>query len=147
MNNERKVRCFILLAFCIFNGTLFSQKSDLRNVHDVLRPASQVSLNGYLAEKLKESLNNRILVQDADRLIEPFKPENRTETRMWQTEFWGKWFTSAVLAYRYHPDPKPTSFRDGISGEGNTVCWGCWPTTILPKIKKCSPAHPVSRIT
>src|SRR5699024_7086642 len=33
-------------------------------------------------------------------LIEPFR--HRTETRLWQTEFWGKWFTSAVLAYRYH---------------------------------------------
>jgi DUF1680 family protein len=39
-----------------------------------------------------------------DRLIAPFK--NRTEASCWQSEFWGKWFTSAVLAYRYHPDPK-----------------------------------------
>jgi len=25
---------------------------------------------------------------------------------MWQSEFWGKWFTSAALAYRYHPTPE-----------------------------------------
>lgn len=42
-----------------------------------------------------------MLAQDADRLVAPFS--NRTETWRWQTEFWGKWFTSAVAAYRYQP--------------------------------------------
>ena len=46
---------------------------------------------------------NRILSQDVDRLIEPFR--NRNEDHCWQGEFWGKWFTSAVLAYRYRPEP------------------------------------------
>lgn len=30
----------------------------------------------------------------------------RIETQLWQSEFWGKWFTSAVLAYRYRPEPE-----------------------------------------
>ncbi len=46
------------------------------------------------------------MAQDADRLIEPFKLKNRTETHLWQNEFWGKWFTSAVLAYKYQPSPE-----------------------------------------
>lgn len=75
-------------------------------VNDVLTPALSVQLDGYLAAKLEGSLNNRILAQDVARLIEPFKPENRTETLYWQSEFWGKWFTSAVLAYQYHPDAR-----------------------------------------
>ncbi|GAA4084002.1 hypothetical protein GCM10022392_00880 [Mucilaginibacter panaciglaebae] len=65
-----------------------------------------VQLNGYLADKLNSDIDNRLLVQDVDRLIAPFKLENRTETSLWQSEFWGKWFTSVALAYRYHPDPR-----------------------------------------
>jgi DUF1680 family protein len=75
-------------------------------VSDALAPATSVGLNGYLAGQLDGSINNRILEQDYNRLIAPFKPENRTETRMWQSEFWGKWFTSAALAYRYQPSPE-----------------------------------------
>ena len=52
----------------------------------------------------KLSYKNRILAQSVDDLVEPFK--HRTETRLWQTEFWGKWFTSALLAYRYRPEPQ-----------------------------------------
>ncbi|HEY9534000.1 MAG TPA: beta-L-arabinofuranosidase domain-containing protein [Mucilaginibacter sp.] len=69
-------------------------------------PATSVRLNGYLADKLNSDIDNRLLAQDVDRLITPFKLENRTETNLWQSEFWGKWFTSVALAYRYHPDPR-----------------------------------------
>jgi DUF1680 family protein len=95
----------MLILLSISLGILFAQGNDRGVVKDKLSPSSEVKLNGYLADKLSESLNNRILAQDVDRLIEPFKSENRTETHLWQTEFWGKWFTSAVLAYKYHPEP------------------------------------------
>lgn len=72
-------------------------------VRDRLVPADSVVLTGFAGQRLEASYLNRILVQDVDRLVEPFR--NRTETRCWQSEFWGKWFTSAVLAYRYKPDP------------------------------------------
>lgn len=36
-------------------------------------------------------------------MIEPFR--HRTETHRWQSEFWGKWITSAVAAQRYAPSP------------------------------------------
>lgn len=86
-------------------------------VNDVLKPVSSLKLDGYLAGKLEGSLNNRILEQDVSRLIEPFKPENRTETLYWQTEFWGKWFTSAVLAYQYHPDARLKKVLDAAAHE------------------------------
>jgi DUF1680 family protein len=73
-------------------------------VKDMLFPNEDASINGFLGEKLMLSYKNRILAQDYERLIEPFR--HRTETRLWQTEFWGKWFTSAVAAYRYHPTPE-----------------------------------------
>lgn len=80
-------------------------------VKDDLEPAEHVRLAGHLADKLSQSYENRILTQDVDHLIAPFR--NRTETRMWQSEFWGKWFTSAVLAYRYRPEPRLKKVLDG----------------------------------
>ncbi|SIO52331.1 glycoside hydrolase family 127 protein [Chitinophaga niabensis] len=79
-------------------------------VDDQLKPASSVRIAGFTGERLDASYNNRILAQDVDRLIETFK--TRTETRCWQTEFWGKWFTSAVLAYRYKPEPQLKAVLD-----------------------------------
>ncbi len=73
-------------------------------VKDVLTVAASARMNGFIADKLKASFHNRILAQDVDRLVAPFR--NRTETSCWQSEFWGKWFTSAALAYRYMPDPE-----------------------------------------
>ncbi|HKG06254.1 MAG TPA: beta-L-arabinofuranosidase domain-containing protein, partial [Pedobacter sp.] len=68
---------------------------------DKLSPASSETIKGFIGQRLQNSYNNRILAQDADELIEPFKQRN--ETSLWQSEFWGKWFTSAVLAYKYQP--------------------------------------------
>jgi len=73
-------------------------------IADQLISASASQLSGYIGRKLDSSYANRILAQDPDRLIAPFN--NRTETSCWQSEFWGKWFTSAVLAYRYRPEPQ-----------------------------------------
>lgn len=70
-------------------------------IEDELRPAITAKLNGYLSERLELSYQNRILAQDVDKLIEPFN--NKVEDHLWQSEFWGKWFTSAVLAYKYKP--------------------------------------------
>ena len=73
-------------------------------ITDKLAPAINATMKGYIGNKLDLSYRNRLLTQDVDHLIQPFR--NRTETRLWQSEFWGKWFTSAVLAYRYRPQPQ-----------------------------------------
>ncbi|HEX2967487.1 MAG TPA: beta-L-arabinofuranosidase domain-containing protein [Bacteroidales bacterium] len=65
--------------------------------------ASSVKLNGYLGEKTNLVIEKRIKAQDADYLVEPFR--HRNETRLWQTEFWGKWILSAIAAYNYTSDP------------------------------------------
>ncbi|SEN48585.1 hypothetical protein SAMN05216436_11723 [bacterium A37T11] len=65
---------------------------------------SSIRISGEVGKRLDASYENRILAQSVDELVEPFK--HHTETRGWQTEFWGKWFTSAVLAYRYKPEPR-----------------------------------------
>lgn len=73
-------------------------------VNDKLVAADAAAMKGFIGNKLDLSYANRILAQSVDNLVEPFR--HRTETRLWQTEFWGKWFTSAVLAYRYKPTPE-----------------------------------------
>lgn len=90
-------------ATLIVTFSAIAQKSP-EWVVDKFRHAEKVDLHGFMGERLDLSYKNRVLAQDVEHLIEPFR--NRTETRMWQSEFWGKWFTSAVLAYKYHPTPE-----------------------------------------
>jgi uncharacterized protein len=87
-----------LLIPCLCLCLLFPKSSIAQ---DKLTPASKETIEGVIGQRLMSSYNNRILTQDVQYLIEPFKYRN--ETNLWQSEFWGKWFTSAVLAYKYHP--------------------------------------------
>ncbi|MDP3432597.1 MAG: hypothetical protein Q8T04_06495, partial [Bacteroidota bacterium] len=50
---------------------------------------ANIKINGYLGEKIDFCIGERIKKQVVQHLIDPFKTRN--ETRMWQTEFWGKW--------------------------------------------------------
>jgi DUF1680 family protein len=102
----------ISISLMVLANNSFAQSKVVLAVDDALRPATSVSLSGYLADRLTGDLNNRVLAQDADRLTDAFKPEKRTETRLWQSEFWGKWFTSAVLAYKYQPSGKLKAVLD-----------------------------------
>ncbi|MCL1822293.1 MAG: glycoside hydrolase family 127 protein, partial [Prolixibacteraceae bacterium] len=104
------MNCKIVFSACYFisilllSMTVSAQKTVVKPVvEDKLSEAKPLSVNEFIGEKLDASYENRILAQDVERLIEPFR--NRTETTCWQSEFWGKWFTSAVLAYKYKPTP------------------------------------------
>ena len=96
------MRCIRWMFICIVSITV--SKAQSSQIQDRLFPAQSAQISGYAGEKLDASYQNRILAQDVDKLVSPF--QNRTETSCWQSEFWGKWFTSAVLAYRYKPDAK-----------------------------------------
>jgi DUF1680 family protein len=71
-------------------------------ISDRLKLTENVKLQGFVGDRLNASYLNRIIAQDVDRLVAPFT--NRIESSCWQSEFWGKWFTSAVLAYRFKPE-------------------------------------------
>ncbi len=106
---------FLSFILWLFAGNLSAQKPVKLVQSDILSPAESAAIGGYVGEKLNASYQNRILAQDVERLIEPFR--NRTEDRCWQSEFWGKWFTSAVLAYRYRPEPQLKAILDhAVSG-------------------------------
>lgn len=84
--------------------TCFALTATMVCAQDKLITATNVQVSGYVGEKLSASYNNRIMLQDVDKLVQPFTV--RDEHSCWQSEFWGKWFTSAVLAYKYNPTPK-----------------------------------------
>ncbi len=65
---------------------------------------SNTELKGYLGSKIDLCISQRIKKQDVNELIEPFRYRN--ETRLWQTEFWGKWILSAISTYQYNHDPE-----------------------------------------
>ena len=126
--------CFSLTA----NG---QQAAPQQKAKDKLSVATSVKVNGYVGGKLDASYNNRILAQNEERLVEPFKV--RDEHSCWQGEFWGKWFTSAALAYQYNPSPSlhaklksaaeglmATQTPDGYIGnyapESQLKAWDIW---------------------
>ncbi len=99
----KKLSGLLILLVCM-GLKAFSQLMPSPVVSDYLYPSFSVKVNGFVGDRLDASYQNRILAQDVDRLVAPFR--NCTEASCWQSEFWGKWFTSAVLAYRYRPEPE-----------------------------------------
>lgn len=65
---------------------------------------ADLKLSGYIGEKIDLCINQRIKKENVDMLVEPFKTRN--ESRLWQSEFWGKWILSAIAAYEYNHDPE-----------------------------------------
>lgn len=103
-----------MIQLCI-TGSSFGQGDFKPVITDNLFPANSAALTGFAGAKLDASYKNRILAQDVNQLVEPFR--HRNEDQCYQNEFWGKWFTSAVLAYSYRPEPKLKSILDqAVSG-------------------------------
>ena len=67
-------------------------------------PLRDVRLGGRLGHAIDLCIRNRVMAQDGEHLVEPFR--KRSETNCWSSEFWGKWFLSAVSAQRYTQDAK-----------------------------------------
>ncbi|MGV8095464.1 MAG: beta-L-arabinofuranosidase domain-containing protein [Mangrovibacterium sp.] len=100
------------LSFCLLlcGGQLAAQPISDPVVKDQLIPALSSKIGDHIGTKLDASYQNRILAQDVVRLVAAFR--SRTEASCWQSEFWGKWFTSAVLAYKYRPEPELKKILD-----------------------------------
>ena len=105
-------KMLLLSTLCFFFPRFFGTKPGKCETcyTDILTNAAASSPTGFIGDRLEAAYKNRILAQDANRLVKPFL--NRTETSCWQTEFWGKWFTSAILAYRYKPTPELKAVLD-----------------------------------
>jgi len=96
-------RSIFITLFLVLSLLTYGQQVVKHEVKDKLSVSKSVEIKGYVGDKLNASYKNRILAQDVDKLLKPFTV--RDEHSCWQSEFWGKWFTSAVLAYRYSQTP------------------------------------------
>jgi DUF1680 family protein len=103
----------IYLTIIIWTGFFFmmeAQKKDETKpvkICDRFMPApyGSVRIGGYLGEKIDLCIANRVMAQDIDRVVKPFHVRNDQHWGF-RCEFWGKWFTSAMLAYGYEPTPQ-----------------------------------------
>lgn len=124
-------------------ATAFAGEKAAVKVHDALAPLAPgaVRIQGFLGDQIDLCLHKRILAQDVDHLVRPFRV--RKDTREWRSEFWGKWITSAIAAYRYSADPQlkeiidravkqliATQTPDGYIGAypdgGRLMKWDIW---------------------
>ncbi len=76
-----------------------------QGARDVLTPAApgSVRIEGWLGRKLDLCLTNRVMAQNIERLVQPFRDRTEENSGHWRCEYWGKWFTSAALGYAYEP--------------------------------------------
>ncbi len=111
MSNKRIinfVRAFIFIILQVISINVFAQSQNqpsYQKVSDVLVPAtsSSVKINGYLGEKINLCIDNRVMAQSIEKLIRPFRLRFENDFSGFRCEYWGKWFTSAMLAYSYQP--------------------------------------------
>lgn len=95
---------FTLILLVSVNLSAQVKKTVENRAHDLLTPAphGSVQIGGYLGNKLDLCIENRVMAHDVNSLVEPFVKRN---DKQWgfRGEFWGKWFTSAMLGYGYMP--------------------------------------------
>jgi Uncharacterized protein conserved in bacteria len=117
------MRKYTAILFLIFIPSILTARDAAKNspvqnlVDDKLQlfPASSVKMMGYLGEKINLCIERRIKTEDPDYLVEPFR--HKEETKLWQSEFWGKWIQSAIAAYDYNHDPDLLKIiNDAVSG-------------------------------
>ena len=108
---------FIFIPALVLTQGINKKAASAILVADKLIPISptSVKVQGYLGEKMNLCIEKRIKSQDVDHLIEPFR--HKEETRLWQSEFWGKWIQSAIAAYNYNHDPELLAIiRNAVTG-------------------------------
>ena len=83
-------------------------------VKDVFLPAApgSVRIKGRLGAKLDRCVDNRLLVQDVDAVVAPYRSKTETGSSDWRSEYWGKWFTSLTLADAYRSTRATREKRD-----------------------------------
>ncbi|MCF6224302.1 MAG: glycoside hydrolase family 127 protein [Flavobacteriaceae bacterium] len=91
---------YTLIFLMVFTPFLIRSQS----VSDKLTtiPQNQLKLKGHVGKQTDLLIEKRVLAQDYDYLVEPFRHKN--ETHVWQMEFWGKWMLGAVAAWEYTHD-------------------------------------------
>lgn len=71
-----------------------------------------VRIDGWLGNKMDLSLVNRVMSQNLNRILRPYRERFEENSGHWRCEYWGKWFTSAALACAYKPEPTHLAMID-----------------------------------
>jgi hypothetical protein len=105
---------FTLLAARLIVGTTATAFAEESGVKDVFTPAApeSVRIGGRLGDKLDLCIAHRILAQDVESVVAPYRAKTETGGADWRCEYWGKWFTSLTLADAYRSTPATRELRD-----------------------------------
>jgi DUF1680 family protein len=120
-------RTIFLLVIAIVSATLLISAQKRKETKEttmctkiadtfVPAPYGSVRIGGYLGDKLDLCIDNRVMAHDIDALILPFVIRN-DEDSGFRCEFWGKWFTSAMLSYGYAPTQSHRAVIDNAIDE------------------------------
>ncbi len=107
------------LAAGLFLALLVPVHADEVGSHDLFQPAlpGSVSISGRLGEKMDLCVQNRLLAQDIEVLVAPYRAKTEIGGGDWRCEYWGKWFTSLTLADAYDSTPATREKRDEATKE------------------------------
>jgi len=117
-----KFKLFLLLALTV-TGTAGAQRNARAKTTpaipvptqqadrlDALAPGA-IRIGGYLGHKLDLCIDNRLMAQDIEDFTKPFQVRDEPWWG-WRGEFWGKWYTAAVLGYGYRSTPEYRAIID-----------------------------------
>jgi DUF1680 family protein len=112
----RKLSLLGLAALLVFGAVAPGLASDTA-VEDLMKPADPGSgtIGGRLGQKMELCVQNRLLAQDVDAVIAPYRTKTEIGGGDWRCEYWGKWFTSLTLADAYHSTPATRELRDAAA--------------------------------
>ncbi|MDP4185390.1 MAG: glycoside hydrolase family 127 protein [Bacteroidota bacterium] len=104
---------FILIFFLTKISAQTRIQPETIKAIDKLSPLSQgaVSMKGFLGQKIDSCVKNGVMAKDYNLYISAFK-DRPDDSGGFRGEFWGKWFTSAALAYQYQPCKKHKEIID-----------------------------------
>jgi len=110
MNPKILLGLTLALTGILPDCSTFAQNS----VNDVFTPAApeSVRISGRLGAKLDLCITNRLLAQDIEPMVAPYRVKTETGGADWRCEYWGKWFTSLTLADAYCSTPATRALRD-----------------------------------
>lgn len=97
---------------------------------DALHP-ELAHFSGYLGDRIDGCIENRLMAQDLERLLFAFRDKSDGKWGF-RTEFWGKWFTAAMMGYEYSPTPENKAVVDAavqglIATQGTDGYIGTYP--------------------
>ena len=112
--SPRRSIILLQLAALLIVGTTEPVLAKEDVVKDVFTPAvpESVRISGRLGEKLDLCITNRLLAQDIESVVAPYRAKTEIGGADWRCEYWGKWFTSLTLADAYHSTSDTRELRD-----------------------------------